>query len=391
MSTDKKLKFATKAVHEGGRPDPDSGAISTPIYQTSTYVQQSPGVHKGYEYGRTGNPTRKALEEKLAALESGAFGFAFSSGMAATSAIMGLAKNGEHVIVTDNVYGGTYRYFQQVMTDYGLSFSFVDTSNPTNIEEAVQSNTRMVFVETPTNPLLKISNLRDIAEFCRKRNLLSVVDNTFLSPYFQRPLELGIDIVVHSSTKYINGHSDVIGGIVVVNGEKLAERLAFLQNAVGAVPSPLDCWLILRATKTLHLRLQQQNRNAIKIAKSLAEHPRVTKVIYPGLETHPHHELAKTQQLDPNGNPGFGGMLSFELGNWENAKACLEQLSLFSLAESLGGVESLICHPASMTHASIPEAERKKIGLTNGLVRISAGVEDAQDLIEDLEQALAKI
>ncbi|MFQ5639767.1 MAG: trans-sulfuration enzyme family protein [bacterium] len=385
------MKFDTNAVHAGEHPDPQSGAMSTPIYQTSTYVQQSPGIHKGYEYGRTGNPTRKALETKLAALENGRFGFAFGSGMAATSALMGLVKSGDHVVVTDNVYGGTYRYFEHIMTDYGLTFSFVDTSQHQNLEKALQPNTRLVFIETPTNPLLRVTDLAKVAELCKARDILTVVDNTFLSPYFQRPLDFEIDIVVHSSTKYINGHSDVIGGIVVVRSEKLAERLGFLQNAVGAVPSPFDCWLILRATKTLHLRMRQQNESALQLANYLDKHPKIQKVIYPGLESHPHYLLAKKQQRDPYGNPGFGGMLSFELGSWERAKTFLENVSLFSLAESLGGVESLICHPTSMTHASVPEEERLRIGLTSGLARISTGVEAVEDLITDLDQALAKL
>jgi len=385
------LDFATKAVHAGQKPDSDCGAIITPIYQTSTYVQQSPGVHKGYEYGRTANPTREALEKNLAALENGNYGFAFASGMAATSAVMGLVKQGDHIIVTDNVYGGTYRYFQRIMTDYGLSFSFVDTSNLANVEAVLRPNTRMVFVETPTNPLLRISDLAQISKLCRRRDLLLVVDNTFLSPYFQRPLELNADLVVHSTTKYINGHSDVIGGIVIVKSEKIAERLKFLQNAVGAVPSPFDCWLILRSTKTLHLRMQQHNRSALKIAEYLSKHPKVERVLYPGLTSHPQHELAKKQQLDPYGQPGFGGMISFEMGSWQYGKALLESVKLFSLAESLGGVESLISHPASMTHASVPPEERQRIGLTDGLVRISVGVEAVTDLIEDLERALAKV
>lgn len=385
------MGFATDAVHAGQKPDLVSGAIITPIYQTSTYVQESPGIHKGYEYGRTANPTRQALEKNIAALEKGTFAYAFSSGMAAISAIMGLFGQGDHIVVTDNVYGGTYRYFKQVMTDYGLSFSFVDTSNKNLIEEALQPNTRMVFVETPTNPMLKISDLDEISQLCHSRDFLLVVDNTFLSPYFQRPFEYGTDIVVHSSTKYLNGHSDVIGGIVIVDDEKLGERLAFLQNAVGAVPSPFDCWLILRSTKTLHLRMKQHNSNAIKIAKYLVNKSKVLHVNYPGLETHPQHELAKRQQLDPHGNPGFGGMISFEMGSRERGKNLLEMVSLFSLAESLGGVESLISHPASMTHASIPKEEREKLGLTDGLVRISVGIEDVNDLIHDLEQALEKI
>jgi cystathionine beta-lyase/cystathionine gamma-synthase len=385
------MGFATDAVHAGQKPDLESGAIITPIYQTATYVQQSPGVHKGYEYGRTANPTRQALEKNIAALEKGAFGYAFSSGMAAISAIMGLVKQGDHIIVTDNVYGGTYRYFQQVMTDYGLTFSFVDTSDMKSIEGALRPSTRMVFVETPTNPMLRISDLKKIAQLCRSRDLLFVVDNTFLSPYFQRPLELGADVVVHSSTKYLNGHSDVIGGIVIVNDEELGERLGFLQNAVGAVPSPFDCWLILRSTKTLHLRMKQHNSNAIKIADCLVAHPKVLNVNYPGLESHPQHELATSQQLDPEGNPGFGGMISFEMGSWERGKKLLELVSLFALAESLGGVESLISHPASMTHASVPKKAREELGVTDGLVRISVGVEDVNDLIQDLEQALEKI
>lgn len=385
------MGFATDAVHAGQIPDPSTGALITPIYQTSTYVQESPGVHKGYEYGRTANPTRQALEKNIATLEKGRFGFAFGSGMAAISAIMGLVKEGDHVIVTDNVYGGTYRYFQQVMVDYGLNFTFVDTSDLSQLEDGFTSRTRMVFVETPTNPLLKISDLQAIASWCKNKDLLFVVDNTFLSPYFQRPLELGADIVVHSSTKYLNGHSDVIGGIVVVNDEKIAERLGFLQNAVGAVPSPFDCWLILRATKTLHLRMRQHNDNALALANFLDRHPKIGKVYYPGLKSHPQHELAQKQQRDPYGNPGFGGMISFETGSWDKAKRLLENLSLFALAESLGGVESLVCHPASMTHASIPKEERERIGLTDGLVRLSVGVEDVSDLMADLENALAKI
>ncbi|MFQ5708619.1 MAG: trans-sulfuration enzyme family protein [bacterium] len=385
------MGFATDAVHAGQQPDSDSGAIITPIYQTATYVQESPGVHKGYEYGRTANPTRLALEKNIAALEKGAFGCAFSSGMAAIAAVMGLVKQGDHVVVTDNVYGGTYRYFQQIMTDYGLSFSFVDTSKMENIEKAVQPDTRMLFVETPTNPMLRLSDLSEIARFCQTRDLLFAVDNTFLSPYYQRPLELGADLVVHSSTKYLNGHSDVVGGVVVVNSEKIAERLAFLQNAVGAVPSPFDCWLILRSTKTLHLRMPRHNSNALTIARYLERHSAVEKVIFPGLPSHPQHELARKQQLDPQGKPGFGGMVSFETGSWQRGKALLENVSLFSLAESLGGVESLISHPASMTHASVPKEQRDRFGLTDGLVRISVGVEDVQDLISDLEQALKKI
>lgn len=391
MTERKKRDFATEAVHAGQKPDSDSGAIITPIYQTSTYVQKSPGVHKGYEYGRTANPTREALEANIAALEGARFGFAFASGMAATSATMGLVKQGDHVIVTDNVYGGTYRYFQQVMADYGLEFSFVDTSDLENVERALRPTTKMVFVETPTNPMLRLTDLAALGDFCKKHDLLLTVDNTFLSPYFQRPLELGADIVVHSSTKYLNGHSDVIGGVVLVNNEKIAERLGFLQNAVGAVPAPFDCWLILRATKTLHLRMKAIDHNARQIAGFLAEHPKAQQVIYPGLESHPQHELAKKQQLDPYGQPGFGGMISFKLGEFDRARIFLENVSLFALAESLGGVESLISHPASMTHASVPKEQREKFGLTDGLVRISVGVEYAADLVDDLETAFDRI
>lgn len=388
MKKNLEADFATNAVHAGQAPESTSGAITIPIYQTSTYVQQSPGVHKGYEYARTANPTREALEANIASLECGVHGFAFSSGMAATSTIMGLLKQGDHVIVTDNVYGGTYRYFEQIMTDYGLSFTFVDTSNLANVESALESNTRLLFVETPTNPMLRLTDLKRISEFCRQNDLLLAVDNTFLSPYFQRPLELGADIVVHSTSKYLNGHADVIGGIVIVNSNKLAERLAFLQNAVGAIPGPFDCWLILRSTKTLHLRMRQHNSNALEIAIYLDTHPRVEKVFYPGLESHPQHELARSQQLDPYGNPGYGGMISFETGSFERAKKLLEKVSVFSLAESLGGVESLISHPASMTHASVPAEQRRKLGITDGLARISVGVEYVKDLIKDLEIAL---
>ncbi|MCP5102789.1 MAG: PLP-dependent transferase [bacterium] len=388
MKENSNVNFATEAVHAGQHPDPVSGAIITPIYQTSTFVQESPGRHKGYEYGRTGNPTRGALEANVTALEKGKHGFAFGSGMAAVSAVMGLVKQGDHVIVTGNVYGGTYRYFQQVMTDYGISFSFVDTSNLANVEAAIQNNSRMVFIETPTNPMLILTDIPGLAGFCKKNGLLLAVDNTFLSPYFQRPLELGADIVIHSSTKYLNGHSDVINGLVIVTDDKPAERLAFLQNAVGAVPAPFDCWLVLRALKTLHLRMERHNSNAMEIARFLERHTGVNRVIYPGLASHPQKELAKRQHVDPNGKPGFGGMISFDMGNWKRAKELMERVKVFALAESLGSVESLISHPASMTHASVPEEDRRKLGVTDGLVRISVGIEDVNDLIGDLEAAL---
>ncbi|MDZ7344901.1 MAG: PLP-dependent aspartate aminotransferase family protein [candidate division KSB1 bacterium] len=385
------MGYQTDAVHAGQLPDACTGAVITPIFQTATYAQEAPALHKGYEYGRTSNPTRTALEKNLAVLERGKYAYAFSSGMAATATVTQLLRTGDHVVCTANVYGGTARYFRQVMSDFGLRFDFVDTSQVTNLERVWRKETKMLFVETPTNPLLIISDLRALAAFCHDRQALLVVDNTFLSPYFQRPLELGADIVLHSTTKFINGHSDVIGGVVVTNRAELAERLAFLQNAVGAVPSPFDCWLILRATKTLALRMRQSNANAAAIAEFLERDNRVQKVYYPGLADHPQHELARRQQLDPYGQPGFGGMIAFELPNFETAKRFLAGIRLFTLAESLGGVESLICHPASMTHASVPVEERRRIGLSDGLVRLSVGIEDAEDLIADLAQALDRL
>jgi cystathionine beta-lyase/cystathionine gamma-synthase len=385
------MGYQTDAVHAGQQPDESTGAVITPIFQTATYAQEAPAVHKGYEYGRTGNPTRLALEKNLAALERGKFAYAFSSGMAATSTVSQLLKAGDHVVCTANVYGGTARYFRQVMAHFGLQSDLVDTSQISRLERVWRKETKMLFVETPTNPLLIISDLRALAAFCRDRQALLVVDNTFMSPYFQRPLELGADIVLHSTTKFINGHSDVVGGIVITNRPEIAERLAFLQNAVGAVPSPFDCWLILRATKTLPLRMRQINANAMAIAEFLRRDRRAQKVYYPGLKDHPQHELAARQQLDPYGQPGFGGMISFNLPDFETAKRFLTGIKLFTLAESLGGVESLICHPTSMTHASVPPEERRRIGLSDGLVRLAVGIEDVEDLIADLEQGLAKL
>ncbi len=385
------MGFMTDAVHAGQLPEETSGAVITPIYQTATYAQAAPGEHKGYEYGRTGNPTRLALEKNLAALERGQFAFAFSSGMAATSTVAQLFQAGDHVLCTANVYGGTARYFRQVMAPFGLQFSTVDTSHPGRVQEAFRPETKMLFVETPSNPLMIISDLAALAAVCHERGALLVVDNTFLSPYFQRPLELGADIVLHSTTKFINGHSDVVGGIVITNHAPIAERLAFLQNAVGAVPSPFDCWLILRSTKTLPLRLRQSNENAMAIALFLSESKEVQHVYYPGLPHHPQHELANKQQLDPHGKPGFGGMISFNLADFNTAKRFLKGVTLFTLAESLGGVESLICHPSSMTHASVPPEERKRIGLSEGLVRLSVGIEDKEDLIADLARGFEMI
>jgi len=376
------MGFSTDAIHAGQKPDQVTGAVITPIYQTSTYAQEELGKHKGYEYGRTHNLTRSSLETNVATLEKGIFGIAFSSGLAATNAITSLLKAGDHVIVTSNVYGGTYRLFELIMKDFGLDFSWIDTSDTSNIKKAVKKNTKMIFVETPTNPMLILTDLAEVAKISKEHNLVSVVDNTFMSPYFQNPLAFGIDIVLHSQTKYINGHSDVIGGILITNNEKIHERLRYIQNAVGSVPSPFDCWLILRSTKTLAVRMERHNSNAMKIAKHLEKASYVKKVYYPGLESHPQYQLAKKQMS------GFGGMISVELGYIEVVKKLLKNVKVFTLAESLGGVESLISHPASMTHASVPKAEREKYGFTDSLVRLSVGIEDVEDLIEDIERAI---
>ncbi len=376
------MGFSTDAIHAGQKPDPVTGAVITPIYQTSTYAQEELGRNKGYEYGRTHNLTRQALESNIAALEKGKFGIAFSSGLAATQALMGLVKAGDHIIATNNVYGGTYRLFELIMKDYGLEFSWVDTRNLRNIENAIKSNTKLVYLETPTNPMLNLTDLKGASEICSKHKLLSIVDNTFMSPYLQNPLSLGCDIVLHSSTKYINGHSDVIGGIIVTDNEKVHERLRYLQNAAGAVPSPFDCWLILRSTKTLAVRMERHVKNAMELAEHLVKYKLAEKVYYPGLPSHPQHELAKKQMK------GFGGMISADFGNDEKAKKLLKNAKVFTLGESLGGVESLISHPASMTHASVPKEEREKMGITDSLVRFSVGIEDIEDLIADIETAL---
>jgi len=376
------MGFSTDAIHAGQKADLETGAVITPVYLTSTYHQPELGVHKGYEYGRTHNLTRSALEANIATLEKGKYGIAFASGLAAINSLMALLKCGDHVIVTDNVYGGTYRLFELIMTDFGISFSWVDTSTVKNIEAEIKPNTKMVYVETPTNPMLTLTDLKAVANLCKEKNLISVVDNTFMSPYFQRPIEFGIDIVLHSTTKYLNGHSDIIGGIVVTGNEKIQERLRYIQNAAGAVPSPFDCWLTLRSTKTLAVRMDRHNANAMKIAKYLTQHPKVKKVFYPGLTEHPQHELAKKQMS------GFGGMISVEFDTFETAKQFLNNAKVFTLAESLGGVESLLCHPVSMTHASVPKEKREKFGLTEKLVRFSVGIEDVEDLIADIEQAI---
>ncbi|HLF82741.1 MAG TPA: cystathionine gamma-synthase [Blastocatellia bacterium] len=379
------MKFSTKAIHAGQEPDPTTGAVSVPIYQTSTYAQEGLGKHKGFEYARTQNPTRMALEQNLAALEGGRACFAFASGMAATNAAMTLLKAGDHVIVSDNTYGGTFRLFDKVLRNFGLEFSYVDAREPSNVEDAARAETRMVFIETPTNPVMSLVDIRAVSEITRRRGIRLVVDNTFMSPYFQRPLGLGADIVVHSTTKYLNGHSDGVGGAVILNDEEDTARMAFIQNAAGAILSPMDSWLVLRGTKTLAVRMRQHDENGRIVAQFLSEHPKIQKVYYPGLKAHPQHELAARQMS------GFGGMISFETGSLENARRVLESVRICTLGESLGGVETLISHPATMTHASVPETERNRLGITDGLVRVSVGIEDVEDIIADLDQALNKI
>jgi cystathionine beta-lyase/cystathionine gamma-synthase len=380
------MKFSTKAIHVGQEPDPTTGAIITPIFQTSTYVQEGLNKHKGYEYARTQNPTRTALEECLASLEGGKYGLSFGSGLAAESNIINLLSAGDHVICGDDVYGGTYRLFEKVWKRYGLSFTFVDASDAEKVQAAIQPNTKMVWVETPTNPLLRLCDIKSIAQVTAAKNLTLVVDNTFASPYLQNPLALGADIVVHSVTKYLGGHSDVVGGAVITSRDDLYETLKFHQNAVGGVPGPLDCWLVLRGLKTLAVRMEAHQKNAMAIARYLESHAVVEKVMYPGLESHPQHALAKAQMR------GFGGMVSFVLkGGLESARQFLGSTKLFALAESLGGVESLVCHPVSMTHGSIPKEERDARGVVDALVRLSVGIEDQDDLLADLEKGLAKV
>jgi len=378
-------RFNTICIHAGQSPDPSTGAIITPIYQTSTYVQEAVGTHKGYEYGRTQNPTRGAFEANIAALENGKAGFGFASGMAATGAIMTLLQSGDHVIVTDNTYGGTYRLFERVLRKYQLDFTYVDTSQPTEIERAFRADTKMLFLETPTNPVLRITDLRVASEIAHARGAAVVVDNTFASPYVQRPIDFGADMVVHSTTKFLNGHSDSVGGVVVATRDDHIEWLRFVQNAEGAIIGPMDAWLVMRGTKTLHVRMPVHNANAMALAEYLHGHSKVEKVYYPGLPCHPQHALAKRQMR------GFGGLLTFDVGSEANARTVLNNFRLMALAESLGGVETLTSHPATMTHASVPAERRKQIGITDGMVRISAGIEDIDDLKEDLEQALAHL
>jgi len=378
-------RFSTLCLHAGQEPDPSTGAIITPIYQTSTYVQEALGQHKGYEYARTQNPTREALERNLAAIEGGKEGFAFASGMAAIGAVTTMLKAGDHVIVSDNTYGGTFRFFDKVLTRYELSFTYVDSSRPDEMARAFTPATRMLFVETPTNPVMQITDLRAAAELAHRHDARLVVDNTFASPCLQRPLEFGADLVVHSTTKYLNGHSDSVGGVAIAVRDDDIEWLRFVQNAEGAILSPFDSWLVLRGTKTLPIRMARHNDNGLALARFLEPHPKVRHVYYPGLPSHPQHELAARQMR------GFGGMLAFELGSLEAARRVLNGVRLLALAESLGGVESLISHPATMTHASVPADRRAALGITDGLVRVSAGIEDIEDLQEDLSQALERV
>lgn len=378
------MHFNSKTIHGGQEPDQAYGAVMPPIYQTSTYAQTTPGGHKGFEYSRTHNPTRQALERALASIESGDYGFAFGSGLAAMDAVLKLLKPGDEVISTDDLYGGSYRLFTKIFEDFGIQFHFVNMSNPKAVEAGITSKTKMVWVETPTNPMMNIIDIKAMAQLCKKHKLLLAVDNTFASPYLQQPLVLGADIVMHSATKYLAGHSDVILGSLVTKDSQLAERLGFIQNASGAVPGPMDSFLTLRGIKTLHLRMQRHCENAAQIAKYLQAHPKIEKVYWPGFESHPNHDIAKSQMTD------FGGMLSFitKGADYKAAIQIVEKLKLFTLAESLGGVESLAGHPASMTHASIPKAQREKSGVVDALIRLSVGVEDVRDLIADLEQAI---
>jgi cystathionine beta-lyase/cystathionine gamma-synthase len=377
------MGFSTIAIHAGNEPDAATGAVTVPIYQTSTYAQDALGKHKGYEYARTQNPTRSALEKNIAALEGARFGYAFASGMSATDAVLKLVKAGEHVILGDNTYGGTYRLFSKVLANYGVEFDLVDTSDAANLEKAFKPNTKMVFVETPTNPIMTVTDLQAVSDISHAHGAKVVCDNTFMSPYLQRPMDFGVDIVVHSTTKYLNGHSDSVGGFAALNNEEDANWIQFIQNSVGAILSPFDSFLVLRGTKTLAVRMDAHDKNGRAVANFLTEHPKVQKVYYPGLVSHPQHELAKRQQK------GFGGMVAFETGSLDNARKVLEGVRICTLGESLGGVETLISHPATMTHASVPADKRESLGITDGLVRISVGIEDIEDIIEDLDQALS--
>jgi cystathionine beta-lyase/cystathionine gamma-synthase len=376
--------FSTLAIHAGQEPDPTTGAVTVPIYQTSTYAQEALGRNKGFEYARTHNATRSALENNLAALEGGRHGFCFASGLAATTTLMHTLSAGDHVVAGDNLYGGTYRLFERVFKRLGLGFTFVPAADAAGVEAAIRPETRLVFIETPTNPMMQITDIADVSARAHRRGIRVVVDNTFMTPFFQRPLAAGADVVVHSVTKYLNGHSDMVGGALITSDEPLAEQIRFLQNAAGAVPGPMDCWLALRGTKTLAVRMQRHDENARSLAAVLEAHPRVSAVFYPGLESHPQHALARRQAS------GFGGMISFIPGDGslESGRRVFDRFRLFTRAESLGGVESLVCHPASMTHASVPRETRLAMGFADGLLRLSVGIEDVADLRADLEQAL---
>jgi len=378
-------RFSTVCIHAGQTPDPATGAIITPIYQTSTYVQEGLGKHKGYEYARTQNPTRSALEANLAAIEGGKAAFCFASGMAATAAVLTLLQSGDHVVATANLYGGTYRFFEQVLRKYGLDFTYADTSRLRDLEQAIRPTTRLIFLETPTNPMLTLTDLDSACTIAHGHGIPVVVDNTFASPYVQQPIGFGADLVVHSTTKFLNGHSDSVGGAVVAVRDDHIEWLRFVQNAEGAIIGPMDAWLVLRGTKTLPVRMERHNANAMVLAEYLAAHPAVSAVYYPGLASHPQHELAKRQMR------GFGGLISFQLGSFEHARTFLEGVRLMSLAESLGGVETLVSHPATMTHASVPHDQRQQLGITDDLVRVSVGIEDVEDLKDDLSQALDRL
>ena len=378
--------FGTRAIHAGQSPDPTTGAIMTPVYMTSTYVQEAPGVIKGYDYSRTCNPTRTALEQNLAALEGGAHGLCFSSGMAAINTVLALLKSGDHVVAGNDLYGGTYRLCQTFYAKFGVSFSFVDMSDLDAVAGALRPETKLVMTESPSNPLLRLTDLRAVAAMCKERGILAMCDNTFATPYLQNPLAFGCDIVIHSVTKYLGGHSDVVGGALVVNDDALHERLAHFQNTIGGTPGPMDCFLVLRGTKTLHVRMERHAASALRIAEALEAHPRVSRVYYPGLSSHPQHDLAKRQMR--NG----GGMVSFELdASVEDAMRVCSNFNVFALAESLGGVESLVDHPVSMTHGAIPREERIKAGFQDGLIRLSVGIEDVEDLLEDVDRAIASL
>lgn len=376
------MGFSTDAIHAGQKPDETTGAVITPLHLTSTYAQEGLGENKGYEYGRVHNLTRESMEKNIATLEKGKHGISFASGLAAIQAVMSLLKSGDHVLVTGNLYGGSFRLFDAFIKNYGIEFSWIDTSDVKNIKPVIKSNTKMIFIETPTNPLLTLTDIKAVTKICKSHNIICAVDNTFMSPYFQNPIKLGADIVVHSSSKYLGGHSDIISGIVITSDNDLHEKLRFTQKAIGAIPSPFDCWLILRSTKTLAVRMKKHNENALMIAKFLENSPKVKTVFYPGLKSHPQYKLAKKQMS------GFGGVISVDFGELGLAKKFIKKTKIFTLAESLGGVESLIAHPASMSHGSVPPQKRVQMGITNSLIRISVGIEDVEDLIADIEYAL---